>query len=395
MLTLSRAARLSFVVVALLLSIPTIGIRFQNDMTLSEFHGRLLNAWPDSAEFIDDPSAFLRKAKSWLADRAYPIVEASRIRKKFLFYALRTPPQKRITLGKDGFIFVNGVSDADVNGLLHSCCIAGHSDAATSGVRDALPGLAAFVKRRKMAVDVVIVPTLATLYGDFLPGSVPEALSLACLQRTKGDSPLYEVQKNSPIPFVYPFAEMSAMRDDEAFFPKGNWHASGLSLKVVRDTYLARLNVAGHVDETLERGTSASEIMETYGIDNRLPVYFIRNRNVVRDHARAGAIEAVIGSLFARPYGHLRVFGNSKPLRDDSVVMLADSYGDLAAEVFAGAFAHLTAVNTNELADGWRLELVDRLAHQQTIDRLILLFQEGNVGVVERWARALSSSAAN
>ena len=152
-------------------------------------------------------------------------------------------PQKRVTIGKKGFIFLNGASDDALNGILELTCIRAHTEEAASALKRALMPLAKYAEPRGIAVDVVLVPTPATLYGDFLPSSVPKKYRTACRERTAGYTPLLKLEQRSPVNFLFPFLEMKELRLDEGFFPKGNWHPTGLSLKIIRDAYLRGLGV--------------------------------------------------------------------------------------------------------------------------------------------------------
>lgn len=389
MLILSLRARILTSLIALLLLIPVAGIRLQNTALLEFFHSRTLAPWPKSAEFAPDPVQYFRNAKAWLADRAYPIMQASMLQKKFLYFVLATPPQRRVTIAQDGYVFLNGDSDADVYGIFENSCVRSHSEASVARLRDALPTLARFAHERGIALDVVIVPTALTLYAQKLPYSVPDRYRKACLDIANGHSPLLGVAAPQGVTFVYPFQPMRAASGDEAFFPKANWHAVGMSLKVVRDAYLAAIGAPTDVGDRLERGVVPSEIMITYGIVQQTPAYFLRNPHVVPDEARKQAFSNAIGPLFPVPVVEAKFYANDSPVVPESVVMVSDSYGVETSAVFAGAFRDLSQVTSNHLPADRLAELVDRAMRTQRVDRLILLVQEGNVDRIAAYAKGL------
>lgn len=394
MLLISPRARVLTCLIALLLLIPVAGVRLQDEARLVQFHNRNLNALPSSDEFVHDPVGFFRQGKSWLADRAYPIQQASLLQKKILFHVLRTPPQRRISLGSNGFIFVNGGSEDTVNGILANVCINSHNEAMAAQLRDLLPAIIRFAHSRGMAVDLVVIPTSMTLYADHLPASVPQTYRDACRERLQGNSPLLTLTTPPGLNFVYPLLAMKSASSDEAFFPKGNWHPSGMSLKVVRDSYLEALHVGKTVDDKLERGLGPSEIMGTYGIDVELPVYFLRNPHVQFDAARNATFNAAIRERFTANQATTRAYANAAPLLEESVLMLSDSYGEFSSEVFAGAFRNVVQVTSNNLAREHVVDVVDRSAAAFKIDRLILLVQEGGVGNLVVWGNSFAAAAA-
>jgi hypothetical protein len=238
--------RVLLTALALLLLIPALGIPFQDRASLEQFHNRKLRPWPNATELISDPPHYFQHVRQWMSDWAFPIKEATLFQKKFLFYALNTLPQRRVMMGKNGFIFLNGASDDTLNGILESTCVRAHTVETAAALKNALVSLASYAAQRAVAVDVVMVPTPATLYGDFLPNSVPEKYRAACRERTAGRTPLLELGQSSPVKFVFPLLDMKELRLDDGFFPKGNWHPTGLSLKIIRDAYLRQLGVSAH-----------------------------------------------------------------------------------------------------------------------------------------------------
>jgi len=149
-------------------------------------------------------------------------------------------------------------------------------------------------------VDVVLVPTPATLYGDFLPSSVPKKYRTACRERTAGYTPLLKLEQRSPVNFLFPFLEMKELRLDEGFFPKGNWHPTGLSLKIIRDAYMRRLGVNAEVKDVLTKTTGPSELLLSHGIEWPLPVYVVSKTPVVLDQQKTTSLTQALADLFPR-----------------------------------------------------------------------------------------------
>jgi hypothetical protein len=391
MVLISPRARLLTTLVALLLLLPVLCTRLQNPATLESFHNRTLRPWPVAASFPADPVRYFQNAKAWLADRAFPIIEATKLQRKVLYYVFDTAPQRRISLGSNGFVFLNGSSDAQANEVFETNCIVSHGKDSRDKLAQALPQIAQYAQRRGVAVDVIVVPTLATLYAQHLPPSVPEKYRKACREVGAGVSALLDIAPTPGVNFVFPLNAMRAASADEAFFPKGNWHAIGKSVAVARDAYLHVLGAAPPAQERLEPGVAPAELLEPYGIVVWNPIYFVRNAHVRSDPARSGAFAAAIASLFPNPHVSTAYYANDAPVLDQSVLMVSDSYGHSASEVFAGAFRDLSMVVTNGMATGDVGELVDRASRLQRIDRVILLVQEGSVDRIVGLAQGLAA----
>ena len=278
---IAPSARILTSAIAALLLLPVAMIGIQNNAELESFHNRSLRQWPKAQLFNKKPVDYFNTAKGWLGDRIFPIIKVSLATKKALLYVLNSPPQKRVTIGRNGYLFLNGSSESDVYGIFENACLRAHEPAISVALKAALQSVSSYSRNRGITVDVVVVPTMATIYANNLPNSVPIKIRAACSERSRGNSPLVVLAEESGGKFVYPLLEMNAARDDEAFFPKANFHPNGLSLKVVRDTYLLKQRLSQPSGEILELGSGPSEILSSYLIVRNFPVYNLRNEALV------------------------------------------------------------------------------------------------------------------
>jgi hypothetical protein len=385
-------------VLALLLLIPCLGIPFQDQTSLVQFHNRTLREWPNVRQLIAEPTQYFQRAREWLSDRAFPIREATIFQRNLLFYIFDVPPQKNVSIGRDGFIFYNGANRGNVNRILQDTCLRSHSPEISSLLQNALASFASFAERKRIAIDVVLVPTPATLYGDFLPRSVPESYRVACRERTAGRTPLLAITQPMPVHFVYPLLEMLEPRLQEGFFPKGNWHPMGLSQKVLRDTYLHRLGLDAQVDETLMKTTAPGEILRNFAIEKRVPVYDAVYPSVVADVEKDVALTKSTAEFFpqSEPSGYPfrpRAFKNRRPVLEESTLMVSDSYGFVAAPAFAAIFREFVQVMTNDMSQERVPELIDRIERLTHLNRIIMLVQEGDVEwMIGQWSQSLKAA---
>ncbi|MCQ4167375.1 hypothetical protein [Tahibacter harae] len=392
MTLITTRARILTSLLAVLLLLPVAGIRLQDPIQLRFFHSRTLNELPQADSFAANPVEYFRQARGWLADRIYPIVQASMLHKKIQYYVLHTPPQRRVTLGDGGYIFLNGGSDSSLNETFETTCIGSHQEALATQLVDALRAIGEFARQRGMALDIVIVPTSGTLYGDHLPASVPRKYREACAARATGDSPLLRFTPPPGVIFSFPFPAMREARDVPGFFPKGNWHAQGMSLKVVRDAYLAARNVAPPPSERLTLTQGPSEIMATYGIDVPQPVYLIQNDQVLDDPPQREALARAVSDLFIGSTTSTHAYVNRSAALDESVLMVSDSYGEAAASVYAASFRELGQILANNLPPENVATLVERGRSLRKTDRLMLLLQEGSVYTLIVWSKAFAAA---
>jgi hypothetical protein len=382
MMKMDGSARVWATVLTCCLVVPALGVAVQDESELQRFHKRRLEQFPAAQVFLDDPVKYFTAARRWLGDRAFPIIQATRFEKRLVYSALRGAPEPRITLGEDRHVFVNAGNNGDLFELLRATCLDAHRPGSARALQKALSRAGKVGHRRELRVDVVVVPTAASLYGDKLPDSVPARYRKACLQRTAGESALLDVKAPPGVGYTYPLREMLALRSDEAFFPRGNWHPTGLSLKVARDTYLAAAGVQPPAAESLSRGEAPAELLFEYGIDQPEPVYFLLNLHVTEQPGVATELRVALAPMFNAYRLNLRAFTSADPVLGESALMLSDSFGDLASAVFASAFRRLIQINTNTLLRNRATAVIDLLQQREKIDRLIILVEEGNVGRV-------------
>lgn len=391
MIAISRRARIATTLVALALLVPVLGVAWQDQTAAARFHNRALAPWPPANAFANPPDYF-RQARAWLADRAWP-VEAVALQKRILYFVLRSPPAYKLTIGLDGQLFLNSWNEIEPNVLLEALCVRAHGDEARQGLTRALPEFADYARLRGIPVDVVVAPTTATLYAPLLPSSVQRRLRDACNAVAAGRSTLRDVVAPPDVRFLYAFDALRAHTADPAFYPRNNWHASGKSLAVLRDAWLASAGLAAAIDERIEPVVEPAEMLLMSGVDDPQPAYAVRNAHVRHDDARNAAFRVAVAGLFTNPAFPTHVYTNDRAPIRQSLLIVSDSFGQLAAEVFAGAFADVVQVNTNDLPFGDVATLIDRANALHRVDRILFLFQEGGVDRAINYARVLQRAA--
>jgi hypothetical protein len=358
-------------------------IPLQDEAKLRQFHNRVLNSWPASVSEIG-PVDYFKAAGKWLSDRAYPIIAASLLQKRLLFYVLHTTPQPRVSLGLEGHVFVNGQSDATVNGAIRGQCLAGQQPGTIEFLERRLNNIDGFARHLGMTLRTVLFPTTPTLYADFLPPSIPKSLRDACKSVLENGSPFSGLAR---LRITYPFAEMKALRGDPAFYPIANFHPAGYSLKIARDAYLRDEGIALSIDESLRPVVKTSEILSSYGINKGYLHYEIINRTVLED-AGTATLATELRGFFSNP-PELGIWVNSSPDVSRTAIVLSDSFGRFAAPVFAAAFKRLIWINLAGSRDDMLATMLERLAREQKADAMILLFHEGNLPAISAMGLAL------
>ena len=388
-MVVSRAARAVLVLIGVALLVPVLGMRLQSTDSLELFQNRVLTPWPRSASFASDPAGYFAQLNRWLADRAYPIIAATRLKNNLAYFALGASPQPNISVAPGGFVFLNGNAADSVNDLVEGACAEAEDPANLVRFQAALDALASFGRRRGLPIDVVLVPTVPTLYGDRLPRAIPSRLRQACVAGGPGRSALAALRVPDGLHFVYPLRRLGALRDDPAMFPLGNFHPDGLSVKLVRDDYLRAIGDERLPDEAVTRATGPSELLGYHGIQADFPVYRVASSGARTDETAGAAIRAASAHLFDDPVSAY-VYRNPSAPDPRTVLMLSDSFGHNEAVSFSAAFR--TVVRMPE-PEGQVARVLDSVARLVPYDRLVLLFNDSNFARVIDTAAALAPAA--
>jgi hypothetical protein len=387
MTRLTIPARIQIALVAVLLLLPLASLPSRSEAELQQFHNRVLVKWPELGSFAQDPVRYFREASKWLSDRIGFIVEVTLLEKQLLFHVFGVAPQSTLTLGTDGYVFLHGVSASGYE-LFETSCVVAHSDEFVEQMRNSAILWEAFGHRRGISVHLVIVPMTPTLYADHLPKSSPIRYRQACLRPLQGSSPLEKLASDNDLSITYPLEPMKAKRDIPGFFPKGNYHPNGLSLKVIRDAYLSKLGRDTEIDETMTLRERPSELLSRYRIATPYPVYEIADSHVSRDIKAETELSEQLENLYVEPV-RVAVLSNDSKSVTGVAMMLSDSLGFASAPVFASSFSRLYWVYTNGLKENSILEVIETINRVEKPDELILLFNEGGAGRIIDWSRSI------
>ena len=383
---ISRSAQGILAIVALSLFLPLAGMGLQDRQALEQFHNRTLVRWPSGKLFRSDPARYFSGANAWFTDRAFPVVATTRFSRAALYSAFGDPPQPNVSISQHGFIFLAGGDAAHPYSFLINTCTS-EADAGAK-LQTAIEDIGRFARMQHTPIDVVLIPTISTLYGDRLPRSIPAGYREACAERAAGRSPLVDIESVEGTHYLYPRDVMRRYREDPAFFPIGGYHPNGLSVQVVRDAYLHALGIDAKVAETVELTRTPGEVMQYVGITTEIAYYQIENQDVQVDEAADDSLRSALAPFYSQPRSP-HVYDNPDPTDPQSVLMISDSFGNHEGVSFAAAFRRVTQVWVPERGAAAFLQAVSGVV---PFDRVVLLFNEGNVARVLEIAQALRSA---
>ena len=169
---------------------------------------------------------------------------------------------------------------------------------------------------------------------------------------------------------------MSALRDDPAMFPIGNFHPDGLSVKIVTDRYLTAIGASLPALSVMP--TSApSEVLAEHGVIAPFPLYAVTGSGAVEDEGTTATVLKAVRPFYDDHGEAAYVYRDGVAADPQTVLMLSDSYGYNQGISFAAAFRTVVQMPAPDHDLAGLVQAVGALVH---FDRLVLVFNDSNFG---------------
>ncbi|MGI3903581.1 MAG: hypothetical protein ACRYGP_27975 [Janthinobacterium lividum] len=324
-----------------------------------------------------------------MSDRIYPIIALNRIKNYFSYYVLAQPPSANITIGSDGLLFLNGTDAEHENNLVDNSCVQAAQPGSLQRFEAALARIAEFGGSRGYPIDVLMVPTIPVLYGDRLPRSLPSSYREACAAIFARQGAVSAIQAPAGMRFIYPFAELAALRDDPAMYPNGAYHAVGLGVRRATETYLQAI---GHATSktSLTLTKDWSEALESRDMQVAFPRYTADLTEVSPDDEAIEALTKATLPYRDNPGQTIVMYRNDAAPNPETVLVLSDSFGTNQALDLSSAFRGVIQMQTPHRDTAG---MIDAIRNIVPFDRIILVFNDTNLARLSEFGENLSMSA--
>lgn len=321
-----------------------------------------------------------RQADAWLGDHfglRDRMVSANANIRYHLFGSLSSP---QLTLGRDGFIFLNSHSAANPHSAIYGLCgVPPWGNAAYNNV----PALADFLRqiRERHANSLyLMVPTRTTLYPEKLPRwlqaacapyAAPVAGALAELNRLSPDAGMV----------VYPLDRFQERRQTHELYPATNFHWQAETAR-----WTAQWLAETQLNRPALRDLPASPVTLPSDLQHFMPGIRTKVSGLVVDY-RAAGIEACLSTgcypeLGDVPDRLLDVSRYRAAQPGPRLLLLTDSFGSTVAGYFSayyGEVRHFAVNHLLQLTLEERRELVRALYEDYAPDDVVFLFHDGSL----------------
>ena len=221
-------SRAGIATVAVLLLVPAIAALFTDHEARSNWEKRPLTSWHSVVTAGGMKSRFAR-LEDYINDHIGFALTLNRFYRQTQFYLFGDSPVANVNVGKDGFLFVNSHSPDKPYIAIERLCEP--NKVRTDRVRADMTAVAKFAAERNISTTLAVIPSKLLLYSDRLPATVPRELRKACRDLNPWNTVagvLASEPASGPYKVYYPFDKMVTMRDREAFYPPGNFHANSM-----------------------------------------------------------------------------------------------------------------------------------------------------------------------
>ncbi len=375
-------ARLLIGLLFCLLSLPAaLGFVWNEAASSQKLENRRMADLPTLAVFREDPAKYIEALDRYLKDHVGLRRAANQMYRKLRYALLKDPPLPNITIGRDGFVFMNShrVDQPDfVFDLL--CRQQINPDPALRAEMDrTFASVSGYYSARGFKVTIAAAPTNVALYADKLSRTVDRKYRDACQAYPESDHLLAQLERmgrmDGSYTLYYPLALFQAHRDEPYFYPKEKWHWTGRSAYLfARDL----LRFSGVVDRLIE-----SDQAEVGVVGDDLSMFFSFPRTIKALTYPYANFETTVrrppwGPSLTKQSGLLH-FATKNGLSAKRGLLISNSFGIDLAPHLAKGFGDFYFFNLNHLRPVEEERFFARIVDKTRPDHIYILFDDAGI----------------
>lgn len=399
-------ARLLIVLLVALLSLPAlIGLGGGDSAFLQNLENRRMSPLPPLSLLRENPPQYIEALDNFLKDRVGFRRQANALYRKMRFYLLKDPPAPNISIGRDGFVFMNSHRVEEPNIVFDLLCLqqtTPKKELVTEMDRT-FAAVSNYYSSRGFPVTIALAPTNVAVYPDKLPPMVERKYRDACRAYPQSDHLIGQLQhlgrEDGRYDLYYPLELFRAHRDEPYFYPKETWHWSGRSAFLFARDLLRHSGVVDRliIDDPAKPGQIGDDLGMFFGFGRTIHAltYPYANFRTKRDQP------AWIRELCKQGKALWR-YQTENALSNKRGLLLSNSFGIELTPHLARGFSEFHFFNLNHLKPEEELEFFRRIVEFTRPDHIYVLFDDtGSIAAPQRLQaflqldRELSDSSAN
>jgi len=366
----------------ILLSLPAvIGLGWNNDDALQKMENRKMAQCPSFELLQNDPKKFINSFDAFLKDRIGFRHFANKIYRKIRYYVFKDAPLHNISIGKDGFVFLNSHRLDKPNFIFNLLCEqqVNPSRELIASMDQTFTNVSRYYKSRGYDVTIVAAPTNVALYPDKLPTRVDKKYRDACISYGTSDTLLFQLenksQEHKQYKLHYPFRLFKEHRDEPYFFPKEKWHWTGRSTYLFARNLAYRTNVLKElkIDDPAVPELVSDDLLMFFGFERRIKALTYSYDTF---HTRT---EYPDWQYDLSNRGGLTRYSTSNALSNKRALLLGNSFGIELAPHLARIFKDLYYFNLNDIRKNEEALFFSKIAELTKPDHIYILFDDAGI----------------
>lgn len=372
---IDTSAKIVIFLIGVLLLMPVIFSSNVDRNLRSKMERRELNDWPSWAG-RESISGYFSGIESYLDDHIGLSVFFNSLYRKLRFFIFNDPPVSNISIGAEGFLYLNSHSHKTPFNIYKKLCQTEFTGKQEKKYIKNLKSLATFFEEIDYSFVFAVVPSKPALYPDYLPDNLPNGYKESCLKFTKQPNYLQSISKElsrQDVLFFYPYAEFFNQRLKFAFYPKESFHWKGESAHVFSTLLLNKMDIS------VQRIVQKKQISKYYsdltmlGFDLEGSAWEYQPVNYQLTQLD---LEPKDITNFYRKATEYIYYESSNPTSNKHVVLLSNSFGQSVAPFLAAAFSSLLHVNVDQLKPEEFDKFFKVFLKKRNVDLVVLLMQD-------------------
>ena len=364
------------------LALPAfIGLVWNDSSSMQKLENRKMAPLPAFALFKKDPARYIKGLDDFLKDRVGGRRLANEAYRELRYYVLKDPPLSNVSIGRDGFVFMNSHRIDRPNFVYHLLCEqqTKPSDTLFKEMDQIFTSISRYYGQRGYPVTITAAPTNVSIYPDKLPLTLDKKYRDLCQAYDNNDALLYQLQRqgrqSGRYTIYYPLALFKQHRDEPYFWPKELFHWSGRSAFLFARDLLVQSGIVDtlKLDDPAEVALVGDDLVMFFGFSRKVKAYkypYADFQTTVKEPEWITSLSKQKGMLH---------FTTANGLSQKKGLLISNSFGIELAPHLAKGFSDFYFFNLNHLRPEDASRFFSGIVDKTKPDHIYILFDDAGI----------------
>ena len=375
-------ARILIALLTCFLGLPAfIGLVWNDGSSMQKLENRKMAPLPSPALFKKDPARYIKGLDDFLKDRVGGRRLANQAYRELRYYVLKDPPLSNVSIGRDGFVFMNSHRIDRPNFVYHLLCEqqANPADTLLQEMDQIFTSVSSYYRQRGYPVTITAAPTNVAIYPDKLPLTLDRKYRDLCQAYDNNNALLYQLQRmgqqTGRYTVYYPLALFKQHRDEPYFWPKELFHWSGRSAFLFARDLLVQSGIVDtlKLDDPAKVGLVGDDLVMFFGFSRKVKAYkypYANFQTTVQEPEWITSLSKQKGMLH---------FTTANGLSQKKGLLISNSFGIELAPHLAKGFSDFYFFNLNHLRPEDAPRFFKNIVDKTQPDHIYILFDDAGI----------------